>query len=187
MSKKPTKPTPLASLEKQLRERFSDACISIDAPSHQNATWFLDVNQDGHIVHIQWQQDRGFGISCSPEHTYGEGADEVYRDVEAVYARTVSLLLSKSYTSPPETVRLGELRRERHVSQVQLASLLDIHQAAVSKLEQRSDMHISTVRDAVNAMGGTLSLVVKFPDGMMRTLGFADDRANATEKNTAAT
>ena len=39
-----------------------------------------------------------------------------------------------------------------------------IGQEGVSKLEKRSDLLISTLRDYLKAMGGRLSLVVEFPD-----------------------
>jgi len=45
-----------------------------------------------------------------------------------------------------------------------LAEVLGICQDSVSRLEQRSDLLISTLRDYVEAMGGTLSLVAAFPD-----------------------
>ena len=177
-------PSPLSSLEKQLRDRFSDARMSIDAPSQQDATWHLDINRNGHTVLIQWRKGHGFGISASREHSYGEGADELYEDIEAAYARTVSLLLSQSFTAPPEAVRLGELRKQRGVSQVQLASMLNIQQGAVSKLERRNDMLLSTIRDVVCSMGGTLRLIATFPDGMEKSIELEDSRAevNAPEK-----
>lgn len=63
-----------------------------------------------------------------------------------------------------EELSLRELRRARHVSQQQLATVLKVNQAAVSKLERRTDMYISTLRSYVEAMGGRLDVVVQFPD-----------------------
>jgi hypothetical protein len=42
--------------------------------------------------------------------------------------------------------------------------LLQIRQEGVSRLEKRSDRHLSTLRDMVQAMGGELRLIVEFPD-----------------------
>jgi hypothetical protein len=44
----------------------------------------------------------------------------------------------------------------------------------VSKLEQRSDALISTVRRYVEAMGGELEIVARFPDGAVRITQFQD-------------
>lgn len=60
---------------------------------------------------------------------------------------------------------LQELRRARSLTQEQLASTLGINQAAVSKLERRADMYLSTLRSYIEAMGGELRLVAAFPDG----------------------
>jgi DNA-binding transcriptional regulator YiaG len=173
------KATPIESLQRNLKKRFPDACFSLDRPDNENATWFLDVNQNGHFIVIQWRYDKGFGVSSSSRHAYGEGPDEVYQDKEGAYARTVSLLLSKNFTAPPEAVRLRELRKERRISQVELASKLNTQQGAVSRLERRKDMLVSTVRDVVRSMGGTLRIIAQFPDGMEKTLEFEDDQADA--------
>jgi DNA-binding XRE family transcriptional regulator len=49
---------------------------------------------------------------------------------------------------------LQELRRARHLSQEQLAEILHVRQATISKLERRTDMYISTLRSYIQAMGG---------------------------------
>ena len=58
---------------------------------------------------------------------------------------------------------LQELRCARKLTQVRIAKELGIGQDGVSKLEKRADLMISTLRKAVAAMGGSLSLVAKFP------------------------
>lgn len=46
----------------------------------------------------------------------------------------------------------------------ELAELLNKKQAAISRLERRSDMHISTLRAFVKALGGKLEIIASFPD-----------------------
>ena len=59
---------------------------------------------------------------------------------------------------------LAELRRARRMTQDQLASDLHVNQASVAKLERRTDMYLSTLRRFVEAMGGELEIVARFPD-----------------------
>jgi len=63
-----------------------------------------------------------------------------------------------------EEMTLRELRRARKLTQVRMAKALGINQDSVSRLEKRSDLLLSTLRKTVEAMGGNLSLVAKFPD-----------------------
>ncbi len=63
-----------------------------------------------------------------------------------------------------EELTLRELRDARQRSQVEIAKKLGIKQAAVSKLEQRTDMYLSTIRRLVEAMGGSLEIIARFPD-----------------------
>jgi DNA-binding Xre family transcriptional regulator len=60
---------------------------------------------------------------------------------------------------------LASLRRSRGLSQAALAQRLGITQSDVSKLERRSDIRLSTLRSAVEALGGTLKIQAQFPDG----------------------
>lgn len=60
---------------------------------------------------------------------------------------------------------MHELRRARRLSQEQIAAALEIKQAAVSKLERRTDLYISTLRRYIEAMGGDLVIRATFPDG----------------------
>jgi Fe-S cluster biogenesis protein NfuA len=46
-----------------------------------------------------------------------------------------------------------------------MAEKLHIKQAAVSKLERRTDMYLSTLRSYIEAMGGALEIRAVFPDG----------------------
>ena len=63
-----------------------------------------------------------------------------------------------------EEMTLRELRKARKLTQASVARELGISQDAVSRLEQRSDVLLSTLRRTVEAMGGNLSLIARFPD-----------------------
>jgi len=61
-------------------------------------------------------------------------------------------------------MQLQELRKARKITQVEVAKAMSVEQAAVSKLERRDDMYVSTLREYVKALGGELKLVASFPD-----------------------
>lgn len=58
-----------------------------------------------------------------------------------------------------EEMTLRELRHTRKLTQVRMAKKLGITQDSVSRLEQRSDLLLSTLRKTIEAMGGNLSLL----------------------------
>ncbi len=57
----------------------------------------------------------------------------------------------------------------------ELAELLNKKQAAISRLERRSDMHISTLRAFVKALGGKLEIIASFPDASYHIKQFESD------------
>ena len=63
-----------------------------------------------------------------------------------------------------EEMSLRQLRKARQLTQAHVALQLGISQEGVSRLEQRSDLLLSTLRKTVEAMGGNLSLIARFPD-----------------------
>lgn len=60
---------------------------------------------------------------------------------------------------------LRELRRARELSQARLAETLEMTQSEVSKIERRTDLYLSTLRSYIEAMGGELEIIARFPDG----------------------
>ena len=78
---------------------------------------------------------------------------------ERIQARTQELLAE---------MPLQELRQARALSQEELAEVLGLNQATISKLERRTDMYLSSLRRFVEAMGGELEISASFPDGKVR-------------------
>jgi hypothetical protein len=67
-----------------------------------------------------------------------------------------------------EELGLQELRKSKQVTQEQVAERIGGKQVYVSRLEKRTDMKLSTLREYVKAIGGDLQLVVTFPEGSVR-------------------
>jgi TRAP-type C4-dicarboxylate transport system substrate-binding protein len=63
-----------------------------------------------------------------------------------------------------EELTLAELREARRRSQAELAKKLGVQQSAISRIERRADMYLSTLSGMVEAMGGTLEIIARFPD-----------------------
>ena len=80
-----------------------------------------------------------------------------------------------------EEMTLRELRKARELTQASVARELGIGQDAVSRLEQRSDLLLSTLRKTVEAMGGSLSLVARFPDRPRSSLPASRNTSPATD------
>jgi DNA-binding XRE family transcriptional regulator len=69
---------------------------------------------------------------------------------------------------------LNELRQARGLSQKMLAEVLHVQQPSIAKIEKRTDMYISTLRSHIEAMGGELEVVARFPDGAVKISNFSD-------------
>lgn len=76
---------------------------------------------------------------------------------------------------------LNELRQARGLSQKMLAEVLHVQQPSIAKIEKRTDMYISTLRSHIEAMGGELEVIARFPDGAVKITNFSD-----LEKSVAA-
>jgi transcriptional regulator with XRE-family HTH domain len=76
-----------------------------------------------------------------------------------------------------DAIALAQLRELFGLRQVELAERLGTNQASVSRLERREDLFLSTLREYVAALGGSLELTASFPDGQRVQLapGFGTD------------
>jgi predicted XRE-type DNA-binding protein len=75
---------------------------------------------------------------------------------------------------------LNELRQARGLSQKMLAEVLHVQQPSIAKMEKRTDMYLSTLRSHIEAMGGHLEVVARFPDGAVKISNFSDLENSAT-------
>ncbi len=73
-----------------------------------------------------------------------------------------------------EEMDLAEIRRARQLSQDEIAQTLQVGQGAVAKIGKRTDMYVSTLRRFIQAMGGELEIVARFPDHSVKIRSFAD-------------
>jgi transcriptional regulator with XRE-family HTH domain len=67
-------------------------------------------------------------------------------------------------------IALHELRERRGVTQEQVATHLGTSRPNVSRIEREDDVRVSTLLRYVEALGGELVLVARFPDGGSETL-----------------
>jgi predicted XRE-type DNA-binding protein len=93
-----------------------------------------------------------------------EGAHERYKslldakpEAKARYDAILAEIAARQAT-------LRRLREARALTQSTLADLLEMDQSEVSRLERRSDMLLSTLKRFIEATGGELHLVVRYPD-----------------------
>ena len=69
---------------------------------------------------------------------------------------------------------LNEVRQARGLSQKMLAEVLHVQQPSIAKIEKRTDMYLSTLRSHIEAMGGELDVIARFPEGSVKINNFAD-------------
>lgn len=63
-----------------------------------------------------------------------------------------------------EEMSLAEIRQALSLTQSTLAETMNVGQAEISKIENRTDIFISTLRRFIRAMGGELEINAVFPD-----------------------
>jgi len=74
---------------------------------------------------------------------------------------------------------LDQLRAARELTQENLAQIFGVSQGAISRLERRTDMYVSTLAKFIEAMGGQLEIRAVFPDGSVRINQFGADANRA--------
>jgi DNA-binding transcriptional regulator YiaG len=158
----------MEQLVERLQERFPEAEFHLDRPDSVEASWWLDIRLADYSVTVEWRPGYGFGLSSRASAVYGERSDEVYPSEEEAYRRIVQLLLSGSSTLEVHSLSLAELRRERDLTQIDLARRLSMKQASLSKMERRGDMLVGSLRALVQAMGGVLEIRASFSDAIVR-------------------
>lgn len=88
-----------------------------------------------------------------------------WREIKHKFSAEVHAQIKREALAELDRIGFNKLRQARKQTQVALAERLDIPQNAVSRMERRTDLLLSTMRGYVEALGGKLELRVIFPDG----------------------
>jgi len=101
---------------------------------------------------------------CSKAYI-SKGRINVSRYALALDRMTVRKKLAGRRKSRPAS--LTNLRRVLGLSQKAVARALQASQPEVSRIERRADLHVSTLRRYIEALGGELELTARFPRGVV--------------------
>lgn len=158
-----TLPEPLAAFSASLAAILPDAEVKVDRPRDVEGEWWLDVVCNDFRSAIAWRAHEGFGVFTHPPE-FGDRPDEVYQPPALAAQRLGQLYGSWKTSAQSPSPWLSEIRQLRGTAQTALAEKLSQSQAAISQLERREDIRLSTLRRYVAAMGGRLELRVVFDD-----------------------
>ncbi len=159
---------PIEQLHTELQRVIPDLTCELDPAASPTGSWWLDARRGHAHVVIEWKPDMGFGVTATPEPGLGEGSHEVYSSLETVARRVGNLLAHGGQTTSLESLDLPALRLLMKMTQQDVAREMQVRQAAVSKLESRTNMHIATLDNYVEALGGELEIWANFPDRRVR-------------------
>src|ERR1051325_954409 len=95
-----------------------------------------------------------------------------FRELEATMSPEDIRASDSIHERLKEDMALDELRDAVRMTQEQLAKALKVDQSAISKLERRTDMYVSTLERCIAAMGGRLEIRAVFPEGTVRISQF---------------
>src|SRR5438552_13407504 len=70
-----------------------------------------------------------------------------------------------------QRMALEELRGAKQLTQSDMAEMLNVPQSSITRIEQRADMYLSTLRNYIHAVGGELRIQAVFPDGATIVIG----------------
>jgi len=95
-----------------------------------------------------------------------------FKELEARMSPEAIQTSDATYHHLKEAMALEELRQALRMTQQELAKTLNVDQSAISKLERRTDMYVSTLQRCIAAMGGQLEICAIFPEGTVRISQF---------------
>jgi DNA-binding XRE family transcriptional regulator len=88
------------------------------------------------------------------------GVTRPWRETRA--ERFTKAELAKIDSEVAAELTLMDLREARHLTQVEVAKTMRVTQSSVSKIEKQTDPYLSTLRNYVTALGGTLVVRARF-------------------------
>lgn len=63
-----------------------------------------------------------------------------------------------------QSIELAKLRKTKQLKQTELAAMMGVSQASISKVESGKDIQLSTLQNYVRALDGEVSVIAKMPN-----------------------
>ena len=160
-------------IQADLIARFPGLSVEIDPPAVETGYWNLDIRRgEDYLMSVEWRPSREFrALDPKPDVT-AAGPTRSTTTPPPPSARIIHLIETGGQTVPPLAVRLAELRQIRGLSQAELAERAGLKQANLSRFESQEDAKISTLEKIITALGASLSITARFPDGSTWELRF---------------
>ena len=108
-----------------------------------------------------------------------------WSDIRKTHSPEVEAEIAQRVKEAAGVMTLYQLREARNLTQVSLARVLQVNQGAVSRMEKRTDMYVSTLRNFIQAMGGQLQVKAVFPEGEVQIEQFENLAEPASEESHA--
>jgi hypothetical protein len=158
-----TSETALHEFEIALRSDFPNVKVAFDAPAAETGTWWVDLSIGDAAVAVSWREGFGFGVFSS-EEGYGDKPDERYAEPGMAARRIRQMVMDTNFPGHGRPMWLREVRSLLGVPQNSLADDLHVNQAAISRLENRDDIKLSTLLAYFEALGGHVEMRVRFKE-----------------------
>jgi len=101
-----------------------------------------------------------------------------WNDIRKTLSPEAEDRIRQSIDDAAAVMTLHQLREAQSLTQASLANILGVNQGSVSKMEKRTDMYVSTLRNFIQAMGGQLQIKAIFPVGEVEIEQFKDVAAS---------
>lgn len=170
-------PEPIAAFSQSLAAFIPTAEVKIDRPRDPSGEWWLDVVSDDFRTSVAWRPNQGFGVFTRPPE-FVDRPDEIYQPPALAAQRLGQIRDHRTSSTESIPLWLHELRQLRGTAQTSLAETMSKSQAAISQLERREDIRLSTLRRYVMAMGGRLEMRVVFDEFSAAVDVSATDKAS---------
>ena len=63
-----------------------------------------------------------------------------------------------------QSIELAKIPKSKQLKQTELAVIMGVSQASISKVESGKDIQLSTLQNYVRALGGEVSIIAKMPN-----------------------
>lgn len=136
--------------------RIPDLRTEVDPGLQPSAPSWVDLMKGEKKATIEYRPKLGFGLYPLATAGYGTGPREVYRALAPLLTRIEKYFAA----SKSDLLSLRDVRELCSVTQEQLATITGKNQSAISKLESREDLLMTTLVEFVEALGGTVDITV---------------------------
>lgn len=145
---------------KQIAKILPGVTITYEEPANPDGLFWIDIKSNDQWITVQYSSSENyFGLFLPDNECPFSKPNEIHRNFDLLLSR-----LQMIFIEDQVEIHLKQIRELLGKTQMDLSMISGQKQSSISKMENRNDLKLSSLKNFIGILGGSLEIVAHFKE-----------------------